>query len=99
MERALKKRMYIYTGVLLVSIIAAVAVITIYYEYRLRYMVTSLYGQDSQAGKQLLYILFYGTHGNIPVSDYPKVLQEAGYTTNGDGICFYMEKYIYHFLL
>ena len=60
MERALKKRMYIYTGVLLVSIIAAVAVITIYYEYRLRYMVTSLYGQDSQAGKQLLYILFYG---------------------------------------
>ena len=74
MERALKKRMYIYTGVLLVSIIAAVAVITIYYEYRLRYMVTSLYGQDSQAGKQLLYILFYGTHGNIPVSDYPKVL-------------------------
>ena len=42
MERALKKRMYIYTGVLLVSIIAAVAVITIYYEYRLRYMVTSL---------------------------------------------------------
>ena len=77
MERALKKRMYIYTGVLLVSIIAAVAVITIYYEYRLRYMVTSLYGQDSQAGKQLLYILFYGTHGNIPVSDYPKVLQEA----------------------
>lgn len=72
MERALKKRMYIYTGVLLVSIIAAVAVITIYYEYRLRYMVTSLYGQDSQAGKQLLYILFYGTHGNIPVSDLSK---------------------------
>ena len=99
MERALKKRMYIYTGVLLVSIIAAVAVITIYYEYRLRYMVTSLYGQDSQAGKQLLYILFYGTHGNIPVSDYPKVLQEAGYTTNGAWYMFLYGKVYIPFLI
>lgn len=99
MERTLKKRMYIYTGVLLVSIIAAVAVITIYYEYRLRYMVTSLYGQDSQAGKQLLYILFYGTHGNIPVSDYPKVLQEAGYTTNGAWYMFLYGKVYIPFLI
>ena len=99
MERALKKRMYIYTGVLLVSIIAAVAVITIYYEYRLRYMVTSLYGQNSQAGKQLLYILFYGTHGNIPVSDYPNVLQEAGYTTNGAWYMFLYGKVYIPFLI
>lgn len=99
MERALKKRMYIYTGVLLVSIIAAVAVITIYYEYRLRYMVTSLYGQNSQAGKQLLYILFYGTHGNIPVSDYSKILQEAGYTNNGAWYMFLYGKMYMPFLI
>lgn len=58
MERALKRECIYIREYYLISIIAAVAVITIYYEYRLRYMVTSLYGQDSQAGKQLLYILF-----------------------------------------
>ena len=38
---------------------------------------------DMQAGKQLLYLLFYCSSGSIPVSDYSKVLQEAGYTSDG----------------
>lgn len=99
MERALKKRMYIYTGVLLVSIIAAVAVITIYYEYRLRYMVTSLYGQIHRQ-ESSYYTYYFMVHMVI----YRYLIIQRCYRRQdiqpmGHGICFYMEKYIYHFLL
>lgn len=83
MERALKKRLYLYIGILFASMIAVVIVITVYYEYKFRNMITSLYGMNAQAGKELLYILFYGSHGSISVSDYSNVLQDAGYTKNG----------------
>lgn len=83
MERALKRRLYIYTCTLLVSIIAVAAVVTIYYEYRFRSMVTSLYGLNTLAGKQLLYTMFYGNYSKVPVSDYNKLLQENGYTDRG----------------
>ena len=83
MERALKKRLYVYTIGMFLATVVVVSVITIYYEYRVRYMATTLYGADKEAGKQLLYILFYGRQGNTVTADYSAILQEAGYTRNG----------------
>lgn len=83
MERALKKRLYVYTIGMFLATVLVVSVITIYYEYRVRYMATTLYGANKEAGKQLLYILFYGRQGNTVTADYSTILQEAGYTRNG----------------
>ena len=83
MERALKKRLYVYTIGMVLATVVVVSVITIYYEYRVRYMATTLYGANKEAGKQLLYILFYGRQGNTVTADYSAILQEAGYTRNG----------------
>ena len=83
MERALKKRLYVYTIGMFLATVLVVSVITIYYEYRVRYMATTLYGVNKEAGKQLLYILFYGRQGNTVTADYSDILQEAGYTRNG----------------
>ena len=83
MERALKKRLYVYTIGMFLATVVVVSVITIYYEYRVRYMATTLYGANKEAGKQLLYILFYGRQGNTVTADYSAILQEAGYTRNG----------------
>ena len=83
MERALKKRLYVYTIGMFLATVVVVSVITIYYEYRVRYMATTLYGVNKEAGKQLLYILFYGRQGNTVTADYSAILQEAGYTRNG----------------
>ena len=63
MERAIKKRLYVYTIGMFLATVVVVSVITIYYEYRVRYMATTLYGVNKEAGKQLLYILFYGPPG------------------------------------
>ena len=46
-------------------------------------MATTLYGVNKEAGKQLLYILFYGRQGHTGTADYSAILQEAGYTRNG----------------
>ena len=83
MERAIKKRLYVYTIGMFLATVVVVSVITIYYEYRVRYMATTLYGVNKEAGKQLLYILFYGRQGNTVTADYSAILQEAGYTRNG----------------
>ena len=56
MERAIKKRLYVYTIGMFLATLVVVSVITIYYEYRVRYMATTLYGVNKEAGKQLLYI-------------------------------------------
>lgn len=83
MERAIKKRLYVYTIGMFLATVVVVSVITIYYEYRVRYMATTLYGVNKEAGKQLLYILFYGRQGHTGTADYSAILQEAGYTRNG----------------
>ncbi len=83
MERALKKRLYVYTIGMFLATVVLVSVITIYYEYRVRYMATTLYGVNKEAGKQLLYILFYGRQCHTGTADYSAILQEAGYTRNG----------------
>ena len=54
MERAIKKRLYVYTIGMFLATVVVVSVITIYYEYRVRYMATTLYGVNKEAGKQLL---------------------------------------------
>lgn len=78
--------------------VVVVSVITIYYEYRVRYMATTLYGVNKEAGKQLLYILFYGRQGHTGTADYSAILQEAGYTRMVRGICSYMVGNILHLL-
>ena len=83
MERAIKKRLYVYTIGMFLATVVVVSVITIYYEYRVRYMATTLYGVNKEAGKQLLYILFYGRQG--------QVIQEMV-----RGICSYMAENIFH---
>lgn len=50
MERALKKRLYVYTIGMFLATVLVVSVITIYYEYRVRYMATTLYGANKEAG-------------------------------------------------
>ena len=80
MERALKKRLYVYTIGMFLATVVVVSVITIYYEYRVRYMATTLYGVNKEAGKQLLYILFYGRQGHTGTADYSAILLEAAYT-------------------
>ena len=40
MERAIKKRLYVYTIGMFLATVVVVSVITIYYEYRVRYMAT-----------------------------------------------------------
>lgn len=100
MERALKKRLYVYTIGMFLATVVVVSVITIYYEYRIRYMATTLYGADKEAGKQLLYILFYGRQGNttqlqqiIRLYCRRQVIQEMV-----RGICSYMVGNILHLL-
>mgnify|MGYP007105719732 CR=1 FL=1 len=95
MERALKKRLYVYTIGMFLATVVVVSVITIYYEYRVRYMATTLYGADKEAGKQLLYILFYGRQGNTVIRLYCRrqVIQEMV-----RGICSYMVGNIFHLL-
>ena len=44
MERAIKKRLYVYTIGMFLATVVVVSVITIYYEYMVRYMATTLYG-------------------------------------------------------
>ena len=93
MERAIKKRLYVYTIGMFLATVVVVSVITIYYEYRVRYMATTLYGVNKEAGKQLLYILFYGRQGHTGTADYCRrqVIQEMV-----RGICSYMAENIFH---
>ena len=92
MERAIKKRLYVYTIGMFLATVVVVSVITIYYEYRVRYMATTLYGVNKEAGKQLLYILFYGRQGHTGTADYRRqVIQEMV-----RGICSYMAENIFH---
>lgn len=95
MERAIKKRLYVYTIGMFLATVVVVSVITIYYEYRVRYMATTLYGVNKEAGKQLLYILFYGRQGHTGTADYSAILQEAGYTRNGAWYMFLYGRRIY----
>ena len=53
MERAIKKRLYVYTIGMFLATVVVVSVITIYYEYRVRYMATTLYGVNKEAGKHM----------------------------------------------
>ena len=82
MERALKKRLYVYTIGMVLATVLVVSVITIYYEYRVRYMATTLYGANKEAGKQI-----------IRLYCRRQVIQEMV-----RGICSYMVGNIFHLL-
>lgn len=96
MERAIKKRLYVYTIGMFLATVVVVSVITIYYEYRVRYMATTLYGVNKEAGKQLLYIYFMEdkvTRAQQIIRLYCRrqVIQEMV-----RGICSYMAENIFH---
>ena len=98
MERALKKRLYVYTIGKFLATVLVVSVFTIYYEYRVRYMATTLYGASKEAGKQLLYILFMEDKATqlqqiIRIYCRRQVIQEMV-----RGICSYMVGNIFHLL-
>ena len=88
MERALKKRLYVYTIGMFLATAVVVSVITIYYEYRVRYMATTLYGADKEAGKQATQL-----QQIIRLYCRRQVIQEMV-----RGICSYMVGNIFHLL-
>lgn len=98
MERALKKRLYVYTIGMFLATVVVVSVITIYYEYRVRYMATTLYGAIKRQANSFCTYYFMEDKATqlqqiIRLYCRRQVIQEMV-----RGICSYMVGNILHLL-
>ena len=96
MERAIKKRLYVYTIGMFLATVVVVSVITIYYEYRVRYMATTcMVSIKKQANSFCTYYFMEDkvTRAQQIIRLYCRrqVIQEMV-----RGICSYMAENIFH---